>query len=168
LLQAEAKQLDLSEVLPAYLQLIIDMRNAGIEVSDRAAVKYQNLIAASALIAGRKQANLSDLWVMRHVWNNELQIELLTAMVDKCLADAPKAEAHPQAFQTPVVDAESLAQQFDALGEQLDKSPSHEQLARIKDQLRSLQSSSSWVQDAQAQAFLQEKIEQLWERLLKD
>ena len=34
------------------------------------------LLAASALLCGRRIANASDLWVLRYVWDREEQIAL--------------------------------------------------------------------------------------------
>ena len=39
---------DLQEIRPAYINLVEMLRNAGVQVSDRRAVKLQRLIAASA------------------------------------------------------------------------------------------------------------------------
>ena len=73
-LQAMSKNMDLSPIRAQYVDLIHSLRNTGFSVSDRRAVKIQNLIAASALLAGRQEIISSDLWVMRHIWDTEKQI----------------------------------------------------------------------------------------------
>jgi len=80
-LQALAKNVDLSNIRKEYINVIHSLRNAGIKVSDRRAVKLQNLIAASAVICGRDQAILSDLWVLKYIWDTEEQIEILTGII---------------------------------------------------------------------------------------
>jgi MoxR-like ATPase len=55
-LSAELPRVDLSEVHEPFVKLVLHLRNAGIELSDRRAVKLQRLVAASALLCGRTQA----------------------------------------------------------------------------------------------------------------
>ncbi|MEO1714787.1 MAG: AAA family ATPase, partial [Bacteroidota bacterium] len=86
-LQQDSKLVDLTPILTPYVDLIHSMRNAGINVSDRRAVKIQKLIAASALICERKTAERSDLWVLKYTWDTEEQIEVIAGMVDKLIAD---------------------------------------------------------------------------------
>jgi MoxR-like ATPase len=82
-LQAMSKNIDLSPIRAQYVDLIHSLRNTGFSVSDRRAVKIQNLIAASALLAGRQEVITSDLWVMRNIWDTEEQIETLQAMIEE-------------------------------------------------------------------------------------
>ncbi len=49
-LQTAIPEVDVSGLRAAYLELIHRLRHAGIEVSDRRAVKFQRLIAASAIV----------------------------------------------------------------------------------------------------------------------
>ncbi len=64
-LQQLSRQIDLSPVRKPYIDLIHNLRNTGVMVSDRRAVKIQNIIAASALLCNRTEAILSDLWVLK-------------------------------------------------------------------------------------------------------
>ena len=66
-LQNLCRTVDLKPIYEVYLNTIITLRNTGIAISDRRAVKLQNLIAASALICGRNEAILSDLGVLKHI-----------------------------------------------------------------------------------------------------
>src|SRR5258706_1505096 len=57
---------DVTGVRQPLIELVVRLRQAGIPISDRRAVKLQRVIAASALLSGRMAAMLSDLWVCRY------------------------------------------------------------------------------------------------------
>ena len=59
---AVARRADLSGVRPRLAHAIRVLRGAGITLSDRRAVRAQNLIAAAAALAGREQPTAADLW----------------------------------------------------------------------------------------------------------
>jgi MoxR-like ATPase len=77
------KWLNFSEdFLAKYKGLIFQIRSEGITVSDRRVVKLLKLFAASALFDGRTQANDGDFFVLKHIWNNLDQVELLEEIVN--------------------------------------------------------------------------------------
>lgn len=160
-LQAALPQVDLTAVRPAYLALVTRLRAAGVDVSDRRAVKLQRVIAASALMCGRMHARVSDLWVLRCIWDREEQRELLAAMVQEALAkEEPAPEDHPQAHGAAAPDPEALARDLDAL------SAGWETAAPgvARDQLTALAARIPWVREEEARAVLQERAETLWRR----
>lgn len=160
-LQEALPTVDLTAVRPAYLGLITRLRVAGIEVSDRRAVKLQRVIAASALMCGRVTARVSDLWVLRHIWDREEQRELLTAMVQEALGkEVPGKEDHPQAFGAGVPDPEALARDLEHLAAEWEQTPP----GVARDRLSALASRVPWVAQAEAREALQEKVETLWRR----
>jgi MoxR-like ATPase len=59
-----------------------------VSLSDRRVVKLLKLFAASAYLDGREQPDAGDLFVLKHVWNNEDQAQILEAIV------TPVLEAH--------------------------------------------------------------------------
>ncbi|MEZ4369063.1 MAG: AAA family ATPase [Kofleriaceae bacterium] len=69
------------EFLAKYKGLIFQIRSEGITVSDRRAVKLLKLLAASAVFDGRTTVNDGDFFVLRHIWNNLDQVELLDEIV---------------------------------------------------------------------------------------
>src|SRR5690348_692226 len=75
--QAALSGVELGAVRQPFAELVHRIRHAGIPVSDRRAVKLQRVVAASALLSGRTEARLSDLWVVRHIWDTEEQQEVL-------------------------------------------------------------------------------------------
>lgn len=56
------KDVDLQGARPALANAIRQLRQAGIQLSDRRIVKSQRLIAAAAILAGRLQTTQADLW----------------------------------------------------------------------------------------------------------
>jgi MoxR-like ATPase len=68
LLQQAVSQIDLGPVQVPYVRIIQALRAQGVAFSDRRAVKAQKVFAASALLAGRRQADLSDLARLVHLW----------------------------------------------------------------------------------------------------
>ncbi|MBE2315555.1 AAA family ATPase [Solirubrobacter sp. CPCC 204708] len=59
-----ARACDLRAVQPVVGQAVRRLRGAGIELSDRRAVRSQRLIAAAAALDGRSAATPADLWVL--------------------------------------------------------------------------------------------------------
>jgi MoxR-like ATPase len=59
-----AAECDLGEVRPVLAAALRRLRQAGIPLSDRRAVRSQRLIAAAAALDGRAVATVADLWVL--------------------------------------------------------------------------------------------------------
>ncbi len=95
-----------NDFVAAYKGLIFQIRAEGIFVSDRRAVKLLKLFAASAFLDGRTEANPSDFFILRHIWNSPDQASLLEAIV------APTLDAWFQRFPE--------SQRFGAVGVGLD------------------------------------------------
>ncbi len=83
------------ELLSRYKGLVFQIRSEGVSISDRRVVKILKLLAASAIVDGRTEANDSDFFVLRHVWNNldqaELLDEIVTPIVDRYYREHPNA-----------------------------------------------------------------------------
>ena len=86
-LQNVLTQVSLAEIQPAYIELVSRLRDAGMAISDRRAVKLQRAVAASAVICGREVADPSDLWVLRYIWESPAQIETLIAHVEAVIKE---------------------------------------------------------------------------------
>ena len=76
------------EFFSQYKGLVFQIRAEGVSLSDRRVVKLLKLFAASAYLDGRAQPDASDFFVLKHVWNNEDQAQILEAIV------TPVLEAH--------------------------------------------------------------------------
>lgn len=167
-LQQESRKVDLTPIRKEYVDLVHNLRNAGIKVSDRRAVKVQNLLAASALLSGRTVAELSDLWVLRYIWDTEEQIEILSGIVDKILEKDSGNKPHPQATQSSTPNAEEMAKELETLNAKWNNDElSFEEQNIIKDKLRFLQNRCNWIGNAEHKQHLQTQIEELWKKMLQ-
>ncbi|MFZ2898079.1 MAG: AAA family ATPase [Saprospiraceae bacterium] len=167
-LQRQCRQVDLSPIRKAYVDLVHHLRTTGIRVSDRRAVKVQNLLAASALLAGRTAANLSDLWVMKHIWDTEEQIEILAGIVGRVIEKDESPLPHPQATVNRAPNAEGLAREVQALREKWESGKlSFEEKNLVKDKLRYVQTRAGWVSHSPQKDFLNSQIEALWQTILQ-
>ncbi|MGH7143022.1 MAG: AAA family ATPase [Planctomycetota bacterium] len=154
---AELKQLartvgkvSLAPARDAYIELIHRIRHAGVDVSDRRAVKLLKMVAGSALMSGRMDVHLSDLWVLRYIWDNEDQIEMIdqivSSAIEPALKDVKQAEAagvHPRAFNRTVIRIQDLLAEANRVqkliqsdgGTELGRTFCRERLARIVDHM---------------------------------
>jgi MoxR-like ATPase len=73
------------EFLSTYKGLVFQIRAEGISLSDRRTIKLLKLFAASAYLDGRQQADTSDFFILKHIWNNHDQAALLDAIVQPVL-----------------------------------------------------------------------------------
>lgn len=167
-MQKESRKIDLHSIQKEYLNLIHSMRNAGVKVSDRRAVKFQNLIAASAYISGRKEAILSDLWVLKFTWDTEEQIDILSGMVNAIIEADVQEEKHPQATKKQKTDPEKLLIEIEGLNAKWNENAtSMEERNIIKDKLRYIQAQTRWIQNAEHKTILQEKVDEIWKLMLE-
>lgn len=166
-LQKEVSQVALKEIQPAYIDLVQKLRNAGVQVSDRRAVKLQRLIAASALLCARKTAQVSDLWVMRYIWDNEEQIEIISGIVQSQIKEAESEEgAHPRARQSSAPVAEEIFKEVKGLqAKWLDAETTGSQRSQIKDRLRYLTGRTEWISNEEERQFVKGPIEELWKEI---
>lgn len=168
-LQLSCRNVDLSAILPTYVQLVFSLRNAGINISDRRAVKLQQLIAASALMSHRNHAIISDLWVLKHIWDAQDQIELLSGMIQTVIGKEATPEAHPMAFEHAHLDVESLMKDLQELRQLITESGNDFEAKNImKDKLRYLQSRIAWINNDIQKAHLETTIQTLWQTLLQE
>jgi MoxR-like ATPase len=163
-LQALLSQVELNAIRTEYAELVHRIRHAGIPVSDRRAVKLQRLIAGSALICGRLQARLSDLWVLKFIWDTEEQQEVLGALVQKVLEKSePNESDHARATGAQGPNPESLARDLDYIEEQL-KSEPNGRSNYLRDRLSLLEGRCQWVSNAAKRDFLVKRVADLWTR----
>ncbi len=165
--QSALAGVELAGVRQPFAELIHRIRHAGIPVSDRRAVKLQRVIAASALLAGRNEARLSDLWVVRHIWDTEEQQEVLASLVDQAIAKEAAADGdHPRARSVDGPDADSVARDLDAIEASLKNNalPDVEK-AYLRDRLGILEGRCQWVKDATKRDWLAKRTAALWPSL---
>lgn len=168
-IQQMLPRVDLSPVQEAYIGLIVKMRNAGLPLSDRRAVKLQRLVAASALLCHRMTAQVSDLWVLRYAWDTEEQREILAGIVDQLIGrEKLAADAHPRALSAGVPDAEALYAEVMKISDQwADPGTDGAGRAVIRDRLRLLNGRCEWIRNPEQQAYVRQPIEALWQKILQ-
>ena len=161
-IQRAARLVSLAPAREAFIDLIIKLRQAGILISDRRAVRLQRAVAGSALLAGRTEARVSDLWVLAHIWDREEQMEIIASLVRSTLQQAGASEGdHPRAHGDESPDPEALAAAMEALAARIAAGPN----AAAADELRLLTSRMEWVKNAHARDALREKAAALWHSL---
>ncbi len=165
--QSALAGVELGAVRLPFAELVHRIRHAGIPVSDRRAVKLQRVIAASALLSGRTEARLSDLWVVRHIWDTEEQQDVLASLVDQTIARQEAATGdHPRARSADGPDSESLARDLDAIAAALSGGalPDVEK-SYLRDRLGILEGRCQWVKDSAARDWLTKRVGELWPAL---
>src|SRR5690606_11655330 len=73
------------DFLSTYKGLVFQIRAEGVSMSDRRAIKLLKLFAASAMLDGRPAPDNSDFFILRHIWNNLDQAEILDGIVGPVL-----------------------------------------------------------------------------------
>ena len=168
MIQSLIGSIDLQEIRPAYINLVEMLRNAGVQVSDRRAVKLQRLIAASALLCKRMKAIPSDMWVMRYIWDTEEQQEVIAGIVNTVVeADKAIEEQHPRATAHATPNADEIYKEIIRMSEKWDDKelPMTERTV-IKDRLRYLNGRCQWIGNEVQRKYVQEPIDQLWGKII--
>lgn len=159
-LQTAILDVDLSLARPALIEIIKQLRQAGMSISDRRAVRLQRVIAASAVVSGRTIALASDLWPLRMIWDAPTQIEMLHSHVQNVIEKFSKKESledtreHPLANPDRGPDPELLNRSLEALTHA-------EGTTNIADSLSLIAARVEWVQNDSARDHLRQKVNDL-------
>jgi MoxR-like ATPase len=159
---------NLDAVRGEYVALVGRIRQAGIRVSDRRAVKLQRLMAASALLCGRLAARHSDFWVLRYIWDSDDQQEVLRSLVQDAMAKEPPDSTgarHPQAGLDDRPDPEALARDLAWIEERMTSALGESDRALLRDRLAILDGRAQWVPAAAQRDLLAAQIKSLWPQL---
>lgn len=168
-LQRRLHQVDMQAVQPPYLELLKRLRHAGIDISDRRAVKFQRLMAASALLCGRLSVAVSDLWILQYIWDRQEQQEVIQAIVqDAIKKDDGTLARHPRAANQAAPDPEALARDLEWLTKALAQSNGDQAAkAPLRDRLTILAGRCQWVTQPQQREHLIKEVDQLWQQFGK-
>jgi MoxR-like ATPase len=161
--------IELTDLRSTYVELVHRLRHAGLAVSDRRAVKLQRLIAASALLCGRLNANATDLWIVRYIWDTEEQQEILSEIVQdfvgKCSA-VEQASGHPRSHGQDRPDPERLARDLARISARLDTQAMRPaERSYLRDQVSLLANRCEWVEGEQQRVYLQQQIANVWKQM---
>jgi MoxR-like ATPase len=167
-LQMQLSDIELNGIRREYLELIHKLRNAGVQVSDRRAVKIQRLVAASALLCERDHALVSDLWVARYIWDTEEQREVIAEIVNSVFAKEESSEVqHPRARNSSAPNADDLYREVENIAQQWDSAQLNAaEKAVLKDKLRYLSGRCAWIVESTQREFVQAAVDQLWTKMM--
>jgi MoxR-like ATPase len=165
-LATQIGQADFSDVLDRYIEMVFKLRDLGIALSDRRAIKIMKLLAASALLCGRTKVAVADFWVLRYVWDRDEQIDPLTALVNGVLDRlGDEGARHPLAHVPPHQSAEEVARRLEAVEKEIDGGKlALNAIARLKEQLADLSDQAAWLDEA-ARGHLTGRLRICLERL---
>jgi MoxR-like ATPase len=107
------------EFLAKYKGLVFQIRSEGISVSDRRAVKLLKLFAASAVFDGRTRVHDGDFFILRHIWNNLDQVELLEEIVNPIVDAYFRDHPDERRFIGPQASLEDLLAELNLIRELL-------------------------------------------------
>ncbi len=96
-----------------YKSLIFQIRAEGVSVSDRRVVKMLKLFAASAFLDGRAEPDASDLFILKHIWNNQDQASILESLVNPVLEAYYRERPDRKRVGSAGVGIEGLAAEID-------------------------------------------------------
>jgi MoxR-like ATPase len=156
-------EVGLDSIVDRYADLVSKVRDLGVALTDRRAVKVLKLVAASAVLCGRSAGSVSDFWVFRYVWDREEQLAPLTALVAGVIEPhALEPAAHPLAAVVERVDGEELARQLDAITREIkDRSVGLAAMARLRERLTDLADRAAWLTDDRARRHLLDRVADL-------
>ena len=110
------------DFLAKYKGLVFQIRSEGITVSDRRAVKLLKLFSASAVFDGRVQVTDGDFFLLRHIWNNLDQAELLEEIVNPVVDSYYRDRPEERRFIGPQASLEDLLSELKLIRELLTSS----------------------------------------------
>jgi MoxR-like ATPase len=152
------------EFFSQYKGLVCQIRAEGVSLSDRRTVKLLKLFASSAYLDGRAQPDASDFFVLKHVWNNEDQAQILEAIVTPVLESHYREHPNARRVGAAGVGIEALAGEIDRVRQVLTGSGglSDVQLFSQLKALNEIKSALAASQDARAKELMQ-RVDQLLE-----
>ena len=156
-------RVELDGIAERYADLVWKVRDLGIGLTDRRAVKVLKLVAASAVLCGRREARVPDFWVFRYLWDREEQVAPLTALVAGVIEPhAGEPATHPLAASPGRVDPEQLARRLEELAEEVhSRKIGVAAAARAREELAGLADRAAWLADDSARQHLVDRARDL-------
>jgi MoxR-like ATPase len=107
------------DFLSTYKGLVFQIRAEGVSMSDRRAIKLLKLFAASAMLDGRPAPDHSDFFILRHIWNNLDQAEILDGIVGPVLEAHYREHPEARRFGAADVGMDALVAEINRIRELL-------------------------------------------------
>ena len=109
---------------------------------------------------------VSDLWILRHIWDYEEQRELLAGLVNETISEASAVmlDEHPRGREHEPPDPERLAGDLRQLETLIADLPVASRES-ARDRLSLLANRSEWVENQEQRQSLKAHIETLWEAI---
>ncbi len=154
------------EFMAKYKGLIFQIRSEGITVSDRRAVKLLKLFAASAVFDGRTHVTDGDFFILRHIWNNLDQAELLEEIVNPVVDGYYRDRPEERRFLGPQANLDDLLAELEMIREILANSAelSDIQLFSQLKNLNEIKAALSVIDNETAQQMVRQ-VDQLLENV---
>lgn len=168
-LQGMIATVNMHGIRAPYIELIEKLRNAGVQVSDRRAVKLQRLIAASALLCKRTTAIRSDMWVLRYIWDTDEQREVIAGIVNAVIEEETETDKlHPRAAINSAPNADDIYKEVQSMTDQWnDPGTSGAERSVIKDRLRYLNGRCEWITNTEQRTYVLKPIDALWQKIMQ-
>jgi MoxR-like ATPase len=107
------------DFLSTYKGVVFQIRAEGVSMSDRRAIKLLKLFAASAMLDGRPAPDNSDFFILRHIWNNLDQAEILDGIVGPLLEAHYREHPEARRFGAADVGMDALTSEINRIRELL-------------------------------------------------
>ncbi len=154
------------EFISKYKALTFQIRNEGVSISDRRVIKLLKLFAASAIFDGRTSPDESDFFILKHIWNNLDQRDILKDIIDPVLDRFYQANPQVARKSGPGARLEDLIQEVRLIEEVLS---SGEQLSDIQlfSQLKNLNDIKTALAQlhSPAAAEIQQRVDRMLQAL---
>lgn len=166
-LARECRAIELAPVLSAYADAVTKLRDLGVALSDRRAVKLLKLVAASAVLCGRGTAGVADFWPLKYAWDRVEQVGPIASLINGLIDATPVVGGvtHPRAGQREAADPEALAAELEAATADAAGATKLLEVARLRERVQSVADRAAWVANATARAHLLKSAAELLGRI---
>lgn len=136
-LAGSVRDVDMQQAWPVLATAVRQLRQAGIQLSDRRIVKVQALVAASAVLAGRLQAQASDLWPLIYVLPSREQQQTGREVLRELMVGAGHPYLHG-AVEAAALQPQARASRLESQAKAVLEAPAAERVGRVEPLLREI------------------------------
>lgn len=136
-LAGNVQDVDMRHAWPVLATAVRQLRQAGIHLSDRRIVKAQALIAASAVLAGRLQAQASDIWPLIYVLPSREQQQTGREVLRELMVGASHPNLHG-AVEAAALQPQARASRLESQAKAVLEAPVAERVGKLEPLLREI------------------------------